>query len=117
MTPTLATTAGADVTLGNPVTDSATLSGTATQPANPVINLTGTGGAAAGGTITFKLYGPSNCTQLLAFTSSHRSPVSGNGTYGPGLVHADRRRQLPLGRRVQRQPAEHQRDHAQRRLH
>ncbi len=58
VTPTLPTTAGADVPLGNAVTDSAALGGTATQPANPVINLTGTGGAAAGGTITFKLYGP-----------------------------------------------------------
>ena len=46
VTPTLSTTAGADVFLGNAVTDSATLGGTATQPANPVINLTGTGGAA-----------------------------------------------------------------------
>ena len=61
VTPTLSTTAGADVTLGYPVTDSATLGGTATQPANPVINLTGTGGAPAGGTITFKLYGPDSC--------------------------------------------------------
>ena len=46
------------MTVGSPVTDSAVLGGTATQPANPVINLTGTAGAAAGGTITFKLYGP-----------------------------------------------------------
>ena len=48
VTPTLSTSAGADVLLGQAVTDSATLGGTATQPANPVINLTGTGGAAAG---------------------------------------------------------------------
>ena len=83
VTPTLSTTAGADVLLGNPVTDTATLSGTATQPANPVINLTGTGGAAAGGTITFKLYGPSDtgCGDLV-FTSSPVT-VSGDGTYGP----------------------------------
>ncbi len=60
VTPTLATTAGPDVTLGTAVTDTATLGGTATQPADPVINLTGTGGAPAGGTITFKLYGPSD---------------------------------------------------------
>ena len=79
MTPTLATTAGADVKLGTAVTDSAALSGTATQPADPVINLTGTGGAAAGGTITFKLYGPGNCT-TLAYTSAAVA-VSGNGTY------------------------------------
>jgi hypothetical protein len=79
--PTLSTTAGADVTLGTAVTDSATLGGTATQPANPVINLTGTGGAAAGGTITFKLYGPSDsgCGSLV-YTSTTVA-VSGNNTY------------------------------------
>ncbi|WP_457100304.1 hemagglutinin [Microbacterium sp. P5_E9] len=76
----LATTAGPDVNLGSAVTDSATLSGTATQPANPVINLTGTGGAPAGGTITFKLYGPNNCTTVV---NSPLAPVtvSGNATY------------------------------------
>jgi len=55
VTPTLSTTAGNDVVLGNAVTDSANLTGTATQPADPVINLTGTGGAPAGGSITFML--------------------------------------------------------------
>lgn len=69
VTPALATTAGGAVTLGNAVTDNATLTGLATKPANPVINLTGTGGAAAGGTITFTLYGPNNCT-TVAYTSS-----------------------------------------------
>jgi hypothetical protein len=83
VTPGLATTAGADVFLGNPVTDTATLTGLATQPANPVINLTGAAGPAAGGTITFKLYGPSDtgCGSLV-FTSGTFA-VSGNGTYGP----------------------------------
>ncbi len=61
VTPTLSTTAGPGGNLGSAVTDSATLGGTATQPANPVINLTGTAGPAAGGTITFKLYGPNTC--------------------------------------------------------
>ncbi len=79
MTPSLATTAGADTNLGGTVSDSALLGGTATQPASPVINLTGTGGAPAGGTITFKLYGPDNCT-TLAYTSPTVT-VSGNGTY------------------------------------
>ena len=81
VTPTLSTSAGADVFLGNAVTDSATLGGTATQPANPVINLSGTAGAAAGGTITFKLYGPSStgCGSLV-YTSATVA-VSGNGTY------------------------------------
>ncbi len=79
VTPTLATTAGADVYLGNAVTDSATLSGAATQPADPIINLTGTAGPAAAGTITFKLYGPDDCT-TLAYTSPTVA-VSGNGAY------------------------------------
>ncbi|MGY2875185.1 hypothetical protein ACVW00_002375 [Marmoricola sp. URHA0025 HA25] len=76
---TLSTTASAGVTLGQSVSDSALLGGTATKPANPVINLTGTAGAAADGTITFKLYGPGNCT-TLAYTSA-TVPVSGNGSY------------------------------------
>ncbi len=79
VTPTLATTAGPDVELGNPVTDEATLSGTVTQPANPVINTTGAAGPAAGGTITFKLYGPDDCN-TLAYTSPAVT-VSGNGKY------------------------------------
>ena len=119
VTPTLSTTAGADVHLGNAVTDSATLSGTATQPANPVINLTGTAGAAAGGTITFKLYGPSTLHAGRWPTPRPTVAVSGNGTYNtpaPQFVPTARRR-LPLGRRLQRQLAEHQRHHPQRRLH
>lgn len=92
VTPTLGTTAGADVLLGNQVTDQASLSGLATQPATPVINLTGTGGAAAGGTLTFKLYGPNDCT-TVAHTSTPVA-VSGNGNYNasftptaPGTYH------------------------------
>jgi hypothetical protein len=79
--PTLATSAGADVYLGNAVTDAATLGGTATQPANPVINLTGAAGAAAGGTITFKLYGPSATECGALVYTSPTVAVSGNGTY------------------------------------
>ena len=79
--PTLSTTAGADVVLGGTVSDSATLGGTATQPASPIINLTGTAGSAAGGTITFKLYGPSNSgCGALAYTSTTVA-VSGNASY------------------------------------
>ena len=82
VTPDLATTAGDDVLLGQAVTDSADLDGTATQPANPVINTTGTAGAAAGGTITFQLYGPSDsgCGDLVH--TSDPVSVSGDGTYG-----------------------------------
>ena len=81
VTPTLQTTASADVNLGNAVTDSAALSGTATQPNNPVIQLTAStaAGPAAGGTITFKLIGPNDCT-TVAYTSAPVA-VSGNGTY------------------------------------
>jgi hypothetical protein len=79
VTPTLPTTASAGVLLGNAVSDSATLTGAATQPATPVINLTGTAGPAAGGTITFTLYGPNDCT-TVAYTSAAVT-VSGNGTY------------------------------------
>ncbi len=80
--PTLSTSAGDDERfLGQSLSDSATLGGTATQPANPVINLSGDSGAVAGGTITFKLFGPSDtgCGDL-AYTSG-TVLVSGNGTY------------------------------------
>jgi hypothetical protein len=79
VTPTLATTAGPDINLGQTLSDTAALSGTATKPADPVINLTGTGGSPADGTIRFKLYGPDDCT-TLAYTSDTVS-VSGNGSY------------------------------------
>ena len=79
VTAALDTTAGEDVYLGGPVTDSADLSGTATQPADPVINTTGAAGAPAGGTITFTLYGPGDC-ETVAYTSA-AVPVSGDGAY------------------------------------
>ena len=96
VTPTLSTTAGPDVNLGNAVTDTATLTGTATQPGttNGVtdpINPT-TAGLPAGGTITFKLYAsPSSGTGCgsLVFTSDTFT-VSGDrnanttpSSYGP----------------------------------
>ena len=79
--PTLSTSAGSDVVVGGALTDQATLGGTATQPADPVINLTGTGGAAAGGTITFKLYGPSSSGCGALVYTSPTVAVSGNGNY------------------------------------
>jgi hypothetical protein len=80
VTPTLATQAGAGpVIFGQPITDTATLSGTANEPGTPVINPTTPGGPAAG-TITFTAYGPNNCT-TVAFSTS--VAVSGDGTYGP----------------------------------
>jgi len=94
VTPTLSTSAGADVLLGNAVTDTATLGGAATQPASPIITTTGAVGAAAGGAITFKLYGPSDTAcGALVYTSSGVS-VAGNGDYtasytptAPGTYH------------------------------
>jgi hypothetical protein len=77
----LATTASDDVVLGNSVSDTATLTGTATQPANPIINLTGTAGSPAGGSITFTLYGPGNCTTVAYSTPAPGVSVSGDGTY------------------------------------
>jgi hypothetical protein len=80
VTPTLATSAGAGpVQLGNPITDTATLTGTAHEPGTPIINPT-TAGAPAGGTITFTAFGPNDCS-TVAFTTT--VPVSGDNTYGP----------------------------------
>jgi hypothetical protein len=81
VTPTLSTQAGTGpVDLGQPITDTATLTGTANRPGSPVINPT-TAGAPAGGSITFTAFGPNDCT-TVAFTSS-TVPVTGDGTYGP----------------------------------
>jgi hypothetical protein len=80
VTPTLATTAGPDINLGGTLSDSAALSGTATQPADPVINLTGTGGAVARGTITFKLFRSVDCTGDPIYISPTVA-VRDNGTY------------------------------------
>jgi hypothetical protein len=82
VTPQLATQASANVVLGNPVSDTATLTGTANEPGTPAINPTSAGGP-AGGSITFTLYGPNDCS-TVAFTSS-AIPVSGDGSsYGSG---------------------------------
>ncbi len=90
VTPTLTTTAGSGpVTLGSAVTDTAQLSGAAPQPGTPVITTAGipetAAGAAADGTITFYLYGPSTsgCGSLAANfpVQGISRDVSGNGTY------------------------------------
>jgi hypothetical protein len=81
VTPTLNTQAnGPTIVLGNPITDTATLAGTANEPGSPVINPTTVGGPAQG-TITIKVFGPDSCT-----TSAHADftvSVNGDGTYGP----------------------------------
>ena len=83
VTPSLATTGGPDVLLGNPITDTATLTGTANKPGTPVINPT-TAGGPAGGSITFSLFGPSDtgCGALFG-TVTPATTVSGDWTYGP----------------------------------
>jgi hypothetical protein len=87
VTPTLATQAGASpVNLGTAISDTATLTGTATAPGTNGPNATypsinATNGAPAGGTITFTAFGSNDCS-TVAFTSS-AVPVSGDGTYGP----------------------------------
>ena len=83
VTPSIITTATATATIGQQISDSATLSLTATKPGSPVINPT-TAGASADGTITFRAYGPSDptCSGTPAFTSS-AFPVSGDAIYGP----------------------------------
>jgi len=87
VTPSLPTTAGPDVVLGNAVTDTAALSGTSRQPGSPVIN--GPLGAVAGGTITFALY-KNDCTTLATGTAGTLSfPVTGDGSYGPASFTPD----------------------------
>lgn len=88
--PALTTSAGPDVVLGNTISDTASLTGTAKQPGTDGIGPGGTINASAGtqanagGTITFSVNGPNNCNPSgLAVTGS---PVTVNGdnvAYGP----------------------------------
>ena len=83
VTPTLTTNAMAAVAVGSPISDTATLGGTANQPGTPVIEPL-TAGAPAAGTIVFKAYGPNDatCANTPAFSSA-AVPVNGNAAYGP----------------------------------
>ena len=90
VTPEITTTVPvAVVSPGASITDRAHLTGTANQPGSPVINPT-TVGAAAGGTITFRLYGPTatstaSCTEAnLVFTSA---PVTVSGDRATPLFY------------------------------
>lgn len=83
VTPSLSTDAGDGGVIGTAITDQATLGGTAPQPTADVIHTAAPAATrtAAGGSITFKLYGPSaDACGPLAFTSTAVA-VSGNGTY------------------------------------
>jgi hypothetical protein len=78
VTPTLTTQASASpVQLNNPISDTATLSGTANEPGTPVINPTTAGGPAQG-TITFTVFGPNSCSTVA--TTLTKS-VNGDGAY------------------------------------
>jgi hypothetical protein len=83
VTPTLTTQASASTTLNNPISDTASLTGTAAEPTSPVIQQGGPGtlGSPASGTITFTAFGPNDCsTQAFTATVS----VSGDSaSYGP----------------------------------
>ena len=62
--------------IGDPIDDTATLSGAVTQPGDPIID--GPAGAAAGGTITFTAYSDATCDTAV-YTSV--IGVNGNGSY------------------------------------
>jgi hypothetical protein len=85
--PELTTTASANVTIGSSVSDTAHLTGTANQPGSagpdttyPTINPT-VAGAAANGTITFRLYGPNDATCAGTAVFTDTKTVSGNNDY------------------------------------
>ena len=63
--PAIVTSANQSVVFGNPIADTATLSG----------------GVSATGTINFNAYSTANCSGAAVFTTS--LPVNGNGSYGP----------------------------------
>jgi hypothetical protein len=87
--PTLTTMAGADVILGNPITDSASLTGTAKQPGTDgvgpggTINATAPTQAAAGGSITWTVKGPDDCDASGLAVTGTPATVAGDGSYGP----------------------------------
>jgi hypothetical protein len=84
ITPTLTTDASDNVVLGNPISDTATIAGTANQPGTngpnatyPTINATN--GLPDDGSIAWVAYGPDDCT-TVAMSSTSRT-ISGDGTY------------------------------------
>jgi hypothetical protein len=90
LTPVLSTTASADVTLGSPITDTASLTGTAKQPGTDgigpggTINATVGSQAAAAGSISFTVKGPDDCDPSgLTVTGSPVTVAGDNASYGP----------------------------------
>jgi hypothetical protein len=91
VTPALATQAGPDVILGNPITDSSTLIGTAFRPGTNGANATYPSINAdmvtpANGTITFTLFGPNNCTSVPTGFVPIVVNVSGDRATHPGYT-------------------------------
>jgi hypothetical protein len=84
LTPEISTSATGEVEIGGAISDTATLSGTANQPGDPVVNPTTAGGEAEG-TITFAVYGPDDddCSGDPVFTSDPVA-VDGDGDYPSG---------------------------------
>ncbi len=88
--PTLTTQAGADVVLGQSITDTASLTGTAKQPGTDgigpggTINATAATQSPAGGQITFNVRGPDTCLASgLTVTGSPVTVSGDNASYGP----------------------------------
>jgi hypothetical protein len=88
--PTLTTAAGADVTLGTAITDTASLTGTAKQPGTGGIGSDGSINALAstqvdaGGSIGFVVDGPDSCSASGLTVTGSPVAVSGDNTsYGP----------------------------------
>jgi hypothetical protein len=88
--PTLTTSASDDVILGNPISDTASLTGTAMQPGTDgtgpggTINATVGSQSPAGGTITFTVQGPDDCDASgLTVTDSPVTVSGDNASYGP----------------------------------
>jgi hypothetical protein len=78
------------VDFGNAVTDTATLSNTANHQGGGGLGTDGsinpgTAGGKAGGSITFTLYGPNDCSTVATGTGTNPQTVSvsGDNTYGP----------------------------------
>ena len=84
VTPTLSTSAGADVLLGNPVTDRPTLAGRRPSRPTAVIHTTGHGRRGSPGTIAFTLWGPERHRLRRTGLAPGRRTVTasaGNDTY------------------------------------
>jgi hypothetical protein len=85
--PDLTTAAGDDVVLGNDITDTATLSGTAMTPGTDGVGTGGTINATAatqdnaGGSITWSVDGPGGCTASGLTVSGSPATVSGDDDY------------------------------------